>query len=74
MQTRSPQSLIELAKLFRFIGDCRISSELIWGAASLAILNFATGMNIIIKSHEGKRRFAHAISAELGLLFGQFEL
>uniref|UniRef100_A0A914DTC4 Uncharacterized protein n=1 Tax=Acrobeloides nanus TaxID=290746 RepID=A0A914DTC4_9BILA len=72
--SHSPQSLFELAKLFRFFGDCRISSELIWDAASLAILNFASELEIVINSHNGKRRFAYAVSNDLGLRMCHFEL
>lgn len=74
-KNHTPKTLLVLAKLFMKIGDLRLACEIIWCSASLAIQEFITdrGLNIRLYSHNGKTRFARALSKEIGHQFAVFE-
>ncbi|CAI2347334.1 unnamed protein product [Caenorhabditis sp. 36 PRJEB53466] len=75
-QNHSPDTLLILAKLFIKIHDHRLACELIWCSASLALQEFISDrqLKVSLYSHNGKRRFASALSRDIGRRFSVFEV
>ncbi|CAI4232899.1 unnamed protein product [Auanema sp. JU1783] len=72
----SSETVLTLVKLFIKLGDHRLACELIWCSASLAIQEFIANhqLKVMLNSHDSKRRFAWALSREIGRRFSVFEV
>uniref|UniRef100_A0A1I7TCQ7 Uncharacterized protein n=1 Tax=Caenorhabditis tropicalis TaxID=1561998 RepID=A0A1I7TCQ7_9PELO len=61
-----------LSKLFMKIEDYRLACEALWGCASLAIQE--RRLNVELPSSVERRRFAFALSRDIGRRFTVFEM
>ncbi|CAI2349889.1 unnamed protein product [Caenorhabditis sp. 36 PRJEB53466] len=75
-KSHTPESLLTLSKLFIKVGDFRLACEVIWCSASISIQEFIADrqLKVLLHSHNAKRRFASALSRDIGRRFSVFEV